>query len=203
MNVPTLEMAKERAREELGKYREALRVRRSEEDEVIAAAYRELARGRNLLDLQAAFAAGGLDERGLPRIALARADAQWCYLGWRISWEGDRPEIERFLFGSGDRPLLMRSSTRVAAWKQVPAGTPVPAGGQGRLRTQVPVVPPPLRPRGSLSWYHVLFEVERWEMAPPPPRDPILLRRIRGDLFAVVATWDLTEVERMVLATRS
>ncbi|MGH3300400.1 MAG: hypothetical protein ACRDOK_01755 [Streptosporangiaceae bacterium] len=35
-----------------------------------------------------------------------------------------------------------------------------------------------------------------------PPRDPALLRWIRGDLWAVVAQWDLTELERAVLSSR-
>jgi len=33
-----------------------------------------------------------------------------------------------------------------------------------------------------------------------PPRDPALIRHIRGDLWAVLAVWDLTELERAVLA---
>ena len=32
-----------------------------------------------------------------------------------------------------------------------------------------------------------------------PPRDPALLRNITGTLYAVLAVWDLTEVERAVL----
>jgi hypothetical protein len=40
---------------------------------------------------------------------------------------------------------------------------------------------------------------------PPAPVDPALLRHIGGDLYAVdlyavVVTWDLTEIERAVLA---
>jgi len=34
------------------------------------------------------------------------------------------------------------------------------------------------------------------------PRDPMLLRRLGGDLWLVVAHWDLTEVERAAMATR-
>lgn len=35
------------------------------------------------------------------------------------------------------------------------------------------------------------------------PKDPYLLRRIgKGDMWLVVAAWDLTEVERAALATR-
>lgn len=134
-------------------------------------------------------------------MAVARADARWCYLGWTARYREGRREVERFVFGSDDDPGWIRAVSRRSAWQTVPEGTLAPPGESGRLRTQVPIVPPPLRPRGALWRYHVLFEVEGWEAI--PPRDPILLRRIRGDLFAVVAVWDLTEVERMVLATRS
>jgi len=35
------------------------------------------------------------------------------------------------------------------------------------------------------------------------PRDPYLLRRLgKGDLWLVVAAWDLTEVERAALQSR-
>jgi hypothetical protein len=66
----------------------------------------------------------------------------------------------------------------------------------------VPLVPPQHRPRRpKLGRFHVLWEVERWDHT--APRDPALLRHIRGDLWAVVATWDLTELERAVLAQRA
>ena len=34
------------------------------------------------------------------------------------------------------------------------------------------------------------------------PRDPALLRHVRGDLWAVLSVWDLTDLERMVLSQR-
>ena len=48
--------------------------------------------------------------------------------------------------------------------------------------------------------FHILWEVEQWD--PTPPVDPALVRHIRGDLWAVIAMWDLTELERAVLAAR-
>ena len=40
-------------------------------------------------------------------------------------------------------------------------------------------------------------------MARTPPRDPYLLRRIgKADLWLVVASWELTEVEMAALSTR-
>jgi hypothetical protein len=49
-----------------------------------------------------------------------------------------------------------------------------------------------------LRHYVTLFEVDQWE--PVPPTDPALLKHIAGDLYAVLAVWDLTELERAVIA---
>jgi hypothetical protein len=46
----------------------------------------------------------------------------------------------------------------------------------------------------------VLWEVEEWKRIPPV--DPALIRHVRGDLWAVLATWDLTDLERYVLSQR-
>jgi hypothetical protein len=71
------------------------------------------------------------------------------------------------------------------------------------FRSMVPPVPPGLRPARHLRNYHVLWEAEWVQHAPPrPPGDPALLRRIGGDVFAVVAVWDLTEMERAILGGR-
>lgn len=45
----------------------------------------------------------------------------------------------------------------------------------------------------------ILWEAE-WQAV--PPKDPALLRHLGGDLYAVVAVWDLTELERAVLGGR-
>jgi hypothetical protein len=39
-----------------------------------------------------------------------------------------------------------------------------------------------------------------WEYVPHP--DPILLKRLSGSLFVVLAAWDLTELEQKVLKGR-
>jgi hypothetical protein len=84
-----------------------------------------------------------------------------------------------------------------------PAGTFPRTGPQGydtRDRPAlVPIVPPNLRPDRALSRYVILFEAE-WR--PVPPVDPLLLRHLHGALYVVLAAWDLTPIERAVLAGR-
>ena len=61
-------------------------------------------------------------------------------------------------------------------------------------------MPVDIRPKRGIENYHVLFEAI-WQ--PVPPVDPMLVRRLgEADLWVVVAAWDLTEVERTVLASR-
>jgi hypothetical protein len=48
----------------------------------------------------------------------------------------------------------------------------------------------------------VLWEAD-WKVHPVPPGDPALLKHIGGDLYAVVAVWDLTPLEQAVLAARA
>jgi len=64
----------------------------------------------------------------------------------------------------------------------------------------VPIIPGYLRPKRGLQNYHILWEAE-WSRGVPV--DPYLLRRIgQGDLWLVVAAWELTEVERAAMSTR-
>lgn len=60
----------------------------------------------------------------------------------------------------------------------------------------VPHIPPALRPARKLENYHILWEAD-WQQ--DPPRDPMLLKRLAGTFYAVLAVWDLTDLERAVL----
>jgi hypothetical protein len=60
-------------------------------------------------------------------------------------------------------------------------------------------VPPRLHPRGKLANYHILWDAV-W--TPAPPKDPLLLRHLAGQLYAIVGQWDLTPLEQAVLRGR-
>ena len=195
MNLATLEIAQDEAEERLAEYTAAVKAERNAEDEAIAAAYRAAVRGLPIISLSTAVAAGGFFDNGLPRIAVCRADATSC----RVDWE-DRDRLV-FRDDQADRWRAVRSLVglhTVSVRVERPADVYVrPAG-----TTVVPPVPPRFRPkRGRIGRFHILWEVEQWD--PTPPRDPALLRHIRGDLWAVLATWDLTDIERHVLAQRA
>lgn len=69
----------------------------------------------------------------------------------------------------------------------------------------MPIVPPQHRVRGWRTKCLILWEVEEWARAaaPRPPGDPMLLRRLTGDLYSVEAVWDLTPLEQLVLGARA
>ena len=50
-----------------------------EEDQQLRSGYRALSRGQQLISLSATMRAAGVNERGLPRLAICRSDAKWVY----------------------------------------------------------------------------------------------------------------------------
>lgn len=196
MNLAPLEISEEEAKEKLAEYEAALQVERNSEDEAIAMGYRAAARGLSIIRLSNAIALGGWVEGhdGLPRIAIMRADATDCF----VQWSGDD-----LVYADQEGWNLNRGALVGAHTVRVPMrNTSVPTTRSWRRgRTVVPLIPPRHRPKPRrLRHCHILWEVERWTLE--PPRDPALLRHIRGDLWAVLATWDLTDLERYVLSQR-
>lgn len=194
MDVTTIEMDPNAAREAFRAYRASAADRGTAEDDQIMRGYRLLARGKALLNLPQSMTTAGVDERGLPRLAIARADARWCFV--TIQPDGSAE------FGSDEHPWRLRGRAQ-GRLTSLPVNTLPQFRWDERkaVRAQalVPLVPLPLRPKGMLTGYHILWEAE-WQQV--VPRDPYLLRHIGGDLYAVVAAWDLTELERSVLAGR-
>jgi hypothetical protein len=194
MNLDTLEISQEEAKDKLDEYQQALHGERTAEDAAIAAGYRAAARGLPILSLPRTVAAGGFHGNGLPRIAVIRADVRQCF----ARWDGDAvifADTDDWRANQG--ALVNRHSVRVTL-----AGDGLP-DRRWRVHgsTMVPLIPPRFRPSARrLRGHHILWEVEEWTSV--PPRDPALLKHIRGDLWAVLAVWDLTELERLVLTQR-
>jgi hypothetical protein len=220
MNLPTATVDKAQAKEAAVAYRTAVRESRSEEDRMLAKAYGAAAEGAQLLNLQEAVSAAGSyeieindgtrdkDKRALvPRLAIAPADLDFVWTqgitrngacrfqNRRAVAFNNRRDVRVFPAGTfGDSP-----HPRPGVWS-----TNSRLQEACRIAAMVPIVPPPLRPAGSLSAYHVLWEADWKDVGSPPmpPGDPALLRHLGGDMFAVLAVWDLTEIERAVLAGR-
>jgi len=156
-------------------------------DAEIAKVFSAIAKGRVVIRALESIRAAGLNPLdGLPKLAIARADARQCWLsrhsgGFQMStvrWATGRSAKTRFFdFPPETFPTLklMRDYSSL-----------------------VPHIPPDIRPKRGIENYHILYEAN-W--SPEYPRDPFLLRRIgKADIWLVVGAWDLTDVEREVLA---
>jgi hypothetical protein len=201
MKLDTIEMSRPAAREAFLAYRRAVRERHDAEDEQIMRGYRELARGRMLISLSEAIRTAGADDRGRPKLAIVRAHSREVHVHVR----SDGSEVTFTDDGDYWRARHRNRVTVRDAGIMPPICSRACMGvGSDHRHPLVaaaitPIVPPPLRPAAHLRNYHVLFEAD-WKA---PPVDPALLRHIGGDLYAVLAVWDLTPVERLVLAGRS
>lgn len=191
MQAETIAVDRDKARELFLKYR-AHQHYSTPIDLEIQRTYQQIAQGRVVIKALESVAKAGVGDDGYPKLAICRADAATCYLSLGQS------DVVRM----ASKPWARDTETR--CYFEWPAGTfpPFPRARPtwSRVQAMVPLVPVHLRPKRGLANYHVLFEA-LWR--PEPPVDPMLLRRIgKGDLWVVLAAWELTEVERAALATR-
>ncbi len=186
MNVPKIKMDPEEARLAFEAYRAALLRQHSKEDEALMRGYAALKKGRTLIDINQVMKAAGSDAKFRPKLAIARASLKTIRVTvWREGSAGFIPDF--------------RTPSRY--WNtDFPRGTFTTFNGPWSIdaKSVVPLIPPQFRPKFRLSNYHILWEAT-WETV---PSDPILLKHLMGNLYAVLAVWDLTPLERAVLAAR-
>jgi len=195
MNVATITIPEEKARDYFEQYRDSVREARHEErveeDRMMMRAFKAADQGLPLLHLTDSMRTAGEDELHRPRLAIARAHVEWAHL--------ERRREGGFTIAEDRWPAPnARFSIRRFADGTLPEG---PWIGSGTWRAMVPNIPPKLRPKFKLGNYHVLWEAEWLRIREVrAPRDPFLLKWLGGELYAVLAAWDLTEIERAVLA---
>lgn len=166
--------------------------------------YQLLAQGKTVIKAIESVKLGGLNEKGLPKLAIGPAMSPACHIRRMLDGSMIMSPSDNF-FHSRYESRRYRFAAETFAFPRESFSTYEVDGkryrrGQSEHRAMTPIVPIHLRPKRGLENYHVLWEAE-WERV--VPKDPYLLRRIgKGDLWLVVAHWDLTEVERAALATR-
>lgn len=193
MNIPMIDMPVHEARAAMVQYRNAVRERHSAEDAAILKGYREIVRGHKIINIVEAIRAGGRkdDRTHMPNLAVCRADLKWCF--------GDTNRDGSVTF-SGSEGHLWRSGINWVDTVKLPPDTLDRRDvSTSYYRAMVPLIPPQFRPASALSNYHILWEAEWSRVA---PRDPALLKHLGGYLYAVLAVWDLTEIERAVMGLR-
>jgi hypothetical protein len=189
------------ARRKYAEYRTAVESGRGDrQDRELMHAYHQLGLGRTVVSLGKAIRTAGTDAVGRPILAVANASARWCFFVWAAgeyrSSDWSHP-ASAFVSSYQENPGWRTVSANRATWRGA-FRFPREWFGfrlQNDIRAQVPSVPVKHRPKARLDNYVILWEAN-WEEA---PRDPYLLRRVTGDLFVVLAQWNLTDVERTVL----
>ena len=175
------------------------------EDTILMDCYREMAKGQRVLNLASVMASAGRNKQQLPVLSVAQANWKECFLTvqnpgqmaifsadrWtsysyaKKKWANDAVAIPSHTFGA---------ELSNAEWRK----------GQGHpalpVSALVPAIPLHLRPAGDLSEFHILWEAV-WTPT-KAPEDPLLLKHIRGFMYTVLAQWDLTPIEQMVLEGR-
>jgi hypothetical protein len=195
MQAVELKEDRHAARDKYAEYLQAVRENPAEMDyKILRDAYRELSRGKCVIDLPETLRLGGLDIHQRPRLAVSRAHAKWCHFFYRDPWNHAPQAIFSpwRKYDTGSRRIGLRFRPTLfgldrAARQKFP-----------ECKAIVPSIPPSLKPAANrLAEYFILFEAV-WE--PMPPVDPMLLKPISKNLYVVVAQWDLTPFERSVLA---
>lgn len=211
MDVTTIQMDPAEAQEKLDHYKDVLQNRHSQaierEYEAIVKGYEALAKGTPLINARESIRNAGWRPDGRPVLAICRADQRQCV--WSPERTARRYDTERHQYYGNWAPMTwdfrgvkerwdrQRSDSLHFRVEDVKAEPPVePKRGSA----MVPMVPAGVIPAGGLDFkkHWVLWEVEKWDSAPPV--DPMLLKPIGGDLYAVIAQWDLTEIERAIIA---
>jgi len=190
MNVEPLMQNREQALALFKKYQTHKHGIYSEIDAEISRYAKMVAEGKVLIPALAEIAKHGVNELGQPKLAIMRADKRLCYL--------DLMSDGRAIMHA-DRTGWKLARAAASLKFEFPAGTFPASSRTRRLESVVPHIPPDIRPKRGIQNYHILYEaVWRREI----PVDPMLLRRVgkTGDVWVVCGAWELTELERMVLA---
>lgn len=162
-----------------------------------------LRRGKQLLDIYSVLKEVGLNETGDPKIAIARADWKRCVFV-KQEGMGGRFRVTASTWGEDSGELFIPAGT-FSDWK---CNDPLRRRVSGNIsreviETEVPIIPPHLITSKDISNYYILYEVREWNI----PRtktgqlknDPILLKKITNNIFVVLNTWDMTELEQSII----
>lgn len=170
----------------------------------LMAVYGHLKHGGKIVDLFKTFRDVGLNDDGHPKLGIVQFNARYCYLykkknGGAI-FSNENKDSWKTYANKTNGDIELPPDTFEWSEENLEKGT--------RWKTIAPIVPPRVLTIASTKLtpqhYHVLFESEVWAKSKPPvpPRDPILGRMLTPNIFGIIATWDLTKLERTIIKGR-
>lgn len=179
MKIETLKIHRKTAEKKYKEYLQAVKDGHPDKTyKELKEAFYHAKNGRKLIDVAEVIKNAGYDEKGRPHLAIIRADAKDC---WFTSRSDSSGYFAMNRWGNYRNQMI-----------EFPQNTFV---RDTSAKAIVPTIPPRFRPKGSLYRYYILWEADWHEV----PVDPILLKRVSKYLFVVLATWNLTEIERAAL----
>jgi len=211
MQVEELSLPRKQAEEEFNALKETFKrnakLRKEEIRKDLLAVYGHLRHGKKIVDIYESFKKAGLNKDGDPRLAICRADGKQCFC-LKVE-DGSAIFSMKRLDRWNRTPRKTYGDVRLPSgiFQWLPKDSTLPVS-MYNIKNQVvqclvPIIPAKIlvkEVRASLRNFHVLWEVEEWK--PVPPKDPILLKRLTPNLFGVLATWDLTPLERAIIRGR-
>ena len=153
-------------------------------DREFSAVQEAIADGKPVFSLTHLFhMVGARADSGLPVLAICRADYEVCLWGARV-------DVDRFAFLRASESVKRAHSMHrvdVARFTQAE---------DRQAYARAPFVPPAARKDLSPEQCYVIWDAQ-WVTADRPPmsRDPALVTRLHGDLYALESTWDLSPAE--------
>lgn len=177
----------------------------SAKDKAVATAYQAIQEGRQLIDLRKSIIKAWRDRHSVhdwldnvPPVALTRGDLS----GTLVTCRSTANQNIEYVAGAGTfrRPTwnLKFEALRTGVW-----------GDSNRKliregRTRAPHVPPYIATRigdlaGKLLFWEASWVYSERYAVQPRTTDPALLEHVAGDLYAVVATWELSALEAAAL----
>lgn len=200
MNVSTIQMDAEQAQEKYKEYLAASKNIKSKEYSAARRAYRAMSKGLKVIDIYAAFEKTGAKSDGSgPKLAIVRADSKEVVFIKGRSGSGRfcRPDDR-----SWGQPKVKADDVVLPAstFPDWPLTNPQQAWSikDELVSTNVPFVPAHIVIPGKPENYFILFEVNAWK-AHRPTKDPYLLQRLNENTFVVLAEWDVSPVEAIVM----
>jgi hypothetical protein len=188
MNVSTISVPRETAIQKINDIEGLKKSQRTDEDDALLSVFKAVRKhDARIINIVDAFRQTGLNEQGQPRLAIAQGD-----------WTDVHCSNKSHYRGYYSTAFSSRS-----VWRYVAGDIFLPKDALNiksslGLKSAVPHIPTNIRPKFKLSNYHILFEVKNWEEYPV---DPFLLKRVTGNLFIVLAEWELTELEASLLGS--
>lgn len=136
-----------------------------------------------VINIRSAIHAGGYDDLHRPCLAIAQYDASLELKETELVLGGFFVSKSTFAFSnySGNEKNWISAIRFNSPYK----------GDDSKYRVKTPLVPPQLRVKDP-EGVAILFEVDEWKEY---KRDPYLVRRVAGDIFTVLGSWNISKTE--------